>query len=61
MPAPNNLIKITLIAVLCWSFAAATQSSAQNPAQEQGDVVRVFTDLVQTDVMFFPWVPIVCT
>jgi len=55
MPVENDLIKMSLIALLCWSLTgpAAINLSAQNPTQEQGDVIRVFTDLVQTDVMVF--------
>src|SRR5262249_4928990 len=55
MPALNDPIKMSLIALLCWSLSgpAAINLCAQNPTQEQGDVIRVFTDLVQTDVMVF--------
>src|SRR5438046_8933133 len=58
MPAQNSVIKAILIGLLCCSLigASAFPLSAQSPrtsAQDQGDVVRVFTDLVQTDVMVF--------
>ncbi|PWT81389.1 MAG: hypothetical protein C5B44_03900 [Acidobacteria bacterium] len=55
MPALNDPIKMSLIALLCWSLSgpAAINLCAQNPTQEQGDVIRVFTNLVQTDVMVF--------
>jgi VWFA-related protein len=58
MPALINAIKTGLVRILCSSIilSLALPLSAQTPekpVQDQGEVIRVFTDLVQTDVMVF--------
>jgi VWFA-related protein len=61
MPALIKAIKTGLVKTLCLSLAlllvlpvsAQTPQTSPKSAQDQGDVIRVFTDLVQTDVMVF--------
>ncbi|MGH9882018.1 MAG: VWA domain-containing protein, partial [Pyrinomonadaceae bacterium] len=46
---------IALVTTLCWFLLCSPTTSAQTPQkpQDQSDVVRVYTELVQTDVMVF--------
>src|SRR5882724_622613 len=58
MPAQIRVINTVLVSLLCCALTrtAAPDLCAQskpNPVQDQGDVVRVFNELVQTDVMVF--------
>ena len=42
-----------MVGVVCLLLGAASISAQTKPAQEQEDVIRVNTELVQTDVMVF--------
>ena len=58
MPALTKAIKTGFRKSLCSSVILSivlplSAQTPQTPAQDQGEVVRVFTDLVQTDVMVF--------
>ncbi len=58
MPAQNNAINTVLLRLVCCSLIGSATprlsgQTTQKPTQDQGDVIRVFTDLVQTDVMVF--------
>src|SRR6185295_14216426 len=58
MPAQNNAIKLILFGLLSClapelTSPRLTAQTPQKPVQDQSDVVRVFTNLVQTDVMVF--------
>lgn len=55
MPARTSLIKIASAGTLLCVLALSLNILGQTPSrpQEQSEVVRVFTDLVQTDVMVF--------
>jgi len=56
MPASNGAIKITLTSMLVWLLAFSptlAQTPPNSRAQDQGEVVRVYTELVQTEVMVF--------
>jgi len=55
MPARTNLFKITSPRILIYLLILSLNIQGQTGTrpQEQSDVVRVFTDLVQTDVMVF--------
>lgn len=58
MPVSKYLIKKPIVILLVVLFALASQAFAQEsqkekPQQQSEDVVRVYTDLVQTDVMVF--------
>src|SRR6266446_8907490 len=58
MPARNNAINSILLRLLCCLLVGSSTphlsgQTTQKPIQDQGDVIRVFTDLVQTDVMVF--------
>lgn len=57
MPGHENIIKLSFAVVLCsWSHFPSTifgQVIFAQQSREQGDVVRVYTLLVQTDVMVF--------
>ncbi len=58
MPALTTAIKTGFHKTFCSSIILSlvlplSAQTPQTPKQDQGDVVRVFTDLVQTDVMVF--------
>ena len=55
MPAPARAVTVTLTRVLICILAVASVavSQTQKPTPDQADVVRVFTELIQTDVMVF--------
>ncbi len=56
MPASNSAIKITLTSMLVWLLAfppTLAQTPPNSRAQDQGEVVRVYIELVQTDVTVF--------
>lgn len=55
MTTAKGLPRVFIAVLLCWLTANPTPTAAQNqkPKQEQSDVVRVYTELVQTDVMVF--------
>src|SRR5712671_4817063 len=42
-----------VLCALLFAPAMSAQTQPQKPAEEQGDVIRVNTELVQTDVMVF--------
>ena len=44
---------VTRILICALAFPAAAFNQTQTPSRDQSDVVRVFTELVQTDVMVF--------
>lgn len=55
MPPRTSLIKTAFPRILICLLALTLNIQGQTPSrpQDQSDVVRVFTDLVQTDVMVF--------
>jgi VWFA-related protein len=58
MPAQTNAIKTisaTLVSgfIILWLSSPLSGQTNQNRTQAQGEVIRVFTELVQTDVMVF--------
>ncbi|MBA3514673.1 MAG: VWA domain-containing protein, partial [Pyrinomonadaceae bacterium] len=55
MPARTSLIKIASARILICFLALSLNTLGQtgSPRQDQSEVVRVFSDLVQTDVMVF--------
>ncbi|MFN2511344.1 MAG: VWA domain-containing protein [Pyrinomonadaceae bacterium] len=55
MPARTSLIKMTSVRILICLLALSLNTVGQTGSrpQDQSEVVRVFTDLVQTDVMVF--------
>ena len=54
MPARHNSSKyLTLLFVLTFCSSTLAQTTTPPPAKPQDDVVRVYTELVQTDVMVF--------
>lgn len=56
MPASDSAIKLTLSSMLAWLLAFSptlAQTPPNSRAQDQGEVVRVYTELVQTDVTVF--------
>lgn len=55
MPAPARVVTVTVAQLLICLLATpgATFSQTQTPARDQTEVVRVFTQLIQTDVMVF--------
>src|SRR5437016_12983847 len=44
---------VVVLCALLFAPAISAQTKPQKPAEEQGDVIRVNTELVQTDVMVF--------
>jgi len=44
---------LLVLCVIVFASSILAQTSPQKPAEEQGDVIRVNTELVQTDVMVF--------
>ena len=56
MPSQNHLIKTGLLVAIILSTPLdhlVSGQSVQPPSQDQGEVIRVNTELVQTDVMVF--------
>jgi VWFA-related protein len=56
MPAQSNVIKTAIFKGVCGALTLClpfSLSAQTNQDRAQGDVIRVFTDLVQTDVMVF--------
>ncbi|HKR59929.1 MAG TPA: hypothetical protein VJS64_09340, partial [Pyrinomonadaceae bacterium] len=55
MPAPARVVTATITQVLICllAFPTAALGQTQRPARDQTDVVRVFTELIQTDVTVF--------
>lgn len=55
MPAPARVVTVTVTRILICLLAtpAAAFSQQQTPARDQTEVIRVFTQLIQTDVMVF--------
>jgi hypothetical protein len=55
MPAPARVVTITVTRILIclFAFPAAAFSQTQTPSRDQTEVIRVFTELIQTDVMVF--------
>ena len=56
MPARRNSLLLSFFLLTAWSAASAQITPAPTPApspKPQDDVVRVYTELVQTDVMVF--------
>ncbi|CAN5753902.1 hypothetical protein BH18ACI4_BH18ACI4_12230 [soil metagenome] len=53
MPAQTSLIKIVSERVLICLLALSLNVLGQTGSQNQSEVVRMFTDLIQTDVMVF--------
>jgi len=52
MPARRNSLLLSLFLLTAWSVTRAQTTPAPSP-KPQDDVVRVYTELVQTDVMVF--------
>src|SRR5690349_25048599 len=52
MPARCNSLLLSLFLLTAWSATRAQTTPAPSP-KPQDDVVRVYTELVQTDVMVF--------
>src|SRR6476620_3181183 len=56
MPARRNSLLLSLFLLTAWSATRAQTTPTPTPApspKPQDDVVRVYTELVQTDVMVF--------
>ena len=54
MPSRRNSLLLSLFLVTAWSATRAQTTPAPSPSPKpQDDVVRVYTELVQTDVMVF--------
>ena len=55
MPAPARVVTVTVARLLICLVAipSAAFSQTQTPARDQTEVIRVFTQLIQTDVMVF--------
>lgn len=54
MPAQYQAIKkLTIAALFIATVLTIVAAFGQTPVQDQGDVIRVYSDLVQTDVMVF--------
>lgn len=54
MPSPVRFVTAVIAGVwICSALPVRTLSQTQSPAKDQTDVVRVYTELVQTDVMVF--------
>ncbi len=55
MPAPARVVTVTVTRLLICLVAipSAAFSQTQTPARDQTEVIRVFTQLIQTDVMVF--------
>src|SRR5947207_2943324 len=49
----TNIRAVGVLCALLFAPAISAQTQPQKPAEEQGDVIRVNTELVQTDVMVF--------
>ena len=55
MPAPARVVTVTVTRILICLLAtpAGAFSQTQTPTRDQTEVIRVFTQLIQTDVMVF--------
>ena len=55
MPAPARVVTVTVTQILICLLAvpSAAFAQTQRPSQDQTEVIRVFTQLIQTDVMVF--------
>ena len=55
MPAPARVVTVTVTRLLICLVAipSAAFSQTQTPTRDQTEVIRVFTQLIQTDVMVF--------